>query len=132
MRKYSTYLRNWKIEIACLTKVYICYLYKNSFITRIAKLKNILRLIYFKFFWGNIIRKCIWKCYYVLRISISIFFIYIPTSNYFLFQWIADFSPNYMAFWYFWLCVKLIDSFKDGFMEKNLHFHGVVSIPHIF
>ena len=96
----------WEIKITCLINVTILFLYEDSFIIRIAKLKNILRLLVLHSkFLGNLIREFSLERYCILGISILIFFIYAPTSIYLLILGVADCPSKYMTFYHILRCM---------------------------
>ena len=128
-RKYGTCLRNWVTEIACLTNVTTLFLFENSFIIRIAKLKSLLSfVILHSKFLGNPSFKVSWKSYQriFLRMLLCLktfhfhVFIYVPTSTYLLFLrataplWLFSHILSCMLNWN-WL-------FQVCFMRKTHNF----------
>lgn len=83
-------------------------------------------------FLGNLIKESSWECYCVLLLWISIFiyFIYVPISNYLLFVGAVDCSPKYMAFSHILGCMLNWNRLLRGFLwKKKFTIH---SLYHIF
>ena len=123
----------WEIKITCLINVTILFLHENSFIIRIAKLKNILRLLVLHSkFLGNLIRESSLECYCILGISILIFFIYAPTSIYLLILGAADCSSKYMTFSHILSCMLNWNLLLEKRFLWKKQFHDIFSMLHNF